>query len=68
MDCGTTAWGILLHLQSLFCQGRILMYVINNIHQKQVDKKVDIVPLTYRIDFGKDAIDRVVTEELEKDV
>lgn len=44
------------------------MYVINNIHQKQMDKKVDIVPLTYRIDFGKDAIDRVVTEELEKDV
>ncbi|MFG6344134.1 MAG: DUF3883 domain-containing protein [Lachnospiraceae bacterium] len=51
-----------------FVRGRILMYVINNIHQKQVDKKVDIVPLTYRIDFGKDAIDRVVTEELEKDV
>jgi hypothetical protein len=44
------------------------MYVINNIHQKQVDKKIDIVPLTYRIDFGKDAIDQIVIEEMKSDV
>ena len=45
-----------------FVRGRIIMYVINNIHQKQIDKKIDIVPLTYRIDFGKEAIDFVVEE------
>lgn len=44
------------------------MYVINNIHQKQVDKKIDIVPLTYRIDFGKDAIDQIVIGEMKSDV
>lgn len=51
-----------------FVRGRILMYVINNIHQKQVDKKIDIVPLTYRIDFGKDAIDQIVIGEMKSDV
>lgn len=45
-----------------------ITYVINNIHQKQVDKKIDIVPLTYRIDFGKDAIDQIVIGEMKSDV
>lgn len=44
------------------------MYVINNIHQKQMEKKIDIVPLTYRIDFGKDAIDQIVIEEIKNNV
>lgn len=44
------------------------MYVINNIHQKQIDNKIDVVPLTYRIDFGKDAVDNIVIEEVKKDV
>lgn len=51
-----------------FVRGRVLMYVINNIHQKQVDNKIDIVPLTYRIDFGKDAIDQIVIEEMKSNV
>lgn len=51
-----------------FIRGRILMYVLNDIHQKQADKKIDIVPLTYRIDFGKDAIDQIVVEEMKKNV
>ena len=51
-----------------FVRGRILMYVINNIHQKQMEKKIDIVPLTYRIDFGKDAIDQIVIEEIKNNV
>lgn len=51
-----------------FVRGRIIMYVINNIHQKQIDNKIDVVPLTYRIDFGKDAVDNIVIEEVKKDV
>lgn len=45
-----------------FVRGQILMYVLNNINQKYTDKKIDIVPLTYRIDFGKDAVDLVIEE------
>lgn len=51
-----------------FVRGNILMYIINNIHQKQVDSKIDIVPLTYRIDFGRDAIDQIVVEEIKNNV
>lgn len=51
-----------------FVRGHILMYIINNIHQKQMDNKIDIVPLTYRIDFGNEAVDQVVIEEMKIDV
>jgi hypothetical protein len=51
-----------------FVRGRILMYVINNIYQKQLDKKIAIVPLTYRIDFGKGAVDQIVIEEMKSNV
>ncbi len=51
-----------------FVRGRVLMYVINNIHKKQIENKIDVVPLTYRIDFGKDAIDQIVIEEIKKNV
>ena len=51
-----------------FVRGRILMYVINNIYQKQQDKMIDVVPLTYRIDFRKDAIDQMVIEEIKNNV
>lgn len=33
-----------------------------------MEKKIDIVPLTYRIDFGKDAIDQIVIEEIKNNV
>ncbi len=51
-----------------FVRGKVLMYVLNNIHQKTADKKIEAVPLTYRIDFGKDAVDEIIKEEVEKHV
>ena len=45
-----------------FIRGRILMYVLNNINQKYMDKKIDVVPMIYRINFGKDAVDLVLEE------
>lgn len=51
-----------------FIRGRVLMYVINNIHKKHIENKIDVVPLTYRIDFGKDAIDHIVMEEIRNHV
>lgn len=51
-----------------FIRGRIVMYVLNNIYQKQLDKKIDIVPLTYRIDFGKEAVDQVIKDEVKNNV
>jgi hypothetical protein len=51
-----------------FIRDEILLYVIDNIHQKSVDKKIDVVPLTYRVDFGKAAIDKVVSEGVKSNV
>lgn len=51
-----------------FIRGRIVMYVLNNIYQKQLDKIIDIVPLTYRIDFGKVAVDQVIKDEVKNNV
>ncbi len=51
-----------------FVRGRILMYIINNIHQKQVEKKIDVIPMSYRIDFGKEAVDQVIVEEKNNNV
>lgn len=51
-----------------FVRGKILMYIINNIFQKQVDKKIDVIPMSYRIDFGKDAVDQVIAEEKSSNV
>lgn len=51
-----------------FIRGRIVMYVLNNIYQKQLDKIIDIVPLTYRIDFRKEAVDQVIKDEVKNNV
>lgn len=40
-----------------FIRGGVVMYVLNNINQKKEDGLIDVVPLTYRVDFHKDAVD-----------
>jgi len=38
------------------------MYVINNPYQKKMDNIIDVVPLTYRVDFQNDSIDESYKE------
>ena len=33
------------------------MYVINNPYQKKMDNIIDVVPLTYRVDFQNNSVD-----------
>lgn len=43
-----------------FIRGKVIMYVIENLWQKEQDSIVKIVPLTYRVDFDNKAIDIVI--------
>ena len=43
-----------------FVRGNIIMYVINDLYQKEKDGKVKVVPMTYRVDFGGKAIDEII--------
>lgn len=40
-----------------FVRGKTIMFVINNLYQKKIDGKVNITPMTYRVEFNTDAID-----------
>ena len=51
-----------------FVRGNVLMYVINNLNFKQKENKIDVVPLAFRIDFGKAAIDQILIDEVIKNV
>lgn len=48
-----------------FVRGNILMYIIQNIYQKEKDGIIKIVPLTYRVDFKKEAIDSIITSKAQ---
>lgn len=50
-----------------FVRGGIVMYVLNDIDKKKKDGLIDVVPLTYRIDFQSDAVDKEI-KEMNKDV
>jgi len=50
-----------------FVRGRVLMYIIKNLYQKEKNGMATIVPLTYRVDYPKDAIDSLVVKEDEED-
>lgn len=43
-----------------FTRDGITAFVLNNIEEKERDGKLNIVPLTYKIDFGKDSVDNVI--------
>lgn len=45
-----------------FIRGGVVMYVINNPYQKKMDNIINVVPLTYRVDFQNDSIDESYKE------
>lgn len=47
-----------------FIRGSVIMYVIKNIHQKEQEKIIKVVPTTYRIDFGGSAIDEIIPNRM----
>lgn len=49
-----------------FTRDGILIYIINNPYSKKQNKKIEIVPLTYRVDFGKSSIDAVILDGIER--
>lgn len=45
-----------------FIRGGVVMYVINNPYRKKMDNIIDVVPLTYRVDFQNNSIDESYKE------
>ena len=43
-------------------RGGVVMYIIQNPYGKKENGTIEVVPLTYRLDFQNNAIDRVVSE------
>ena len=43
-----------------FVRDSVIMFILNNIAQKQDDGIIQTVPITYRIDFSNDAVDEVI--------
>ena len=41
-----------------FIRGGVVMYIIKNPYQKKMDNIIDVVPLTYRVDFQNNSIDK----------
>ena len=33
------------------------MFVINDVHQKELDGVIQVIPMTYRVDFSNNAVD-----------
>ncbi len=46
-----------------FTRDGVAFYVIGNIVQKAKDGKIEVVPLTYRVDFSNKSIDSVIHEQ-----
>ena len=40
-----------------FVRGKVVMFVINDLYQKVLYKKLGVTPMTYRVEFQNDAID-----------
>jgi hypothetical protein len=45
-----------------FVRGGIVMYIIKNPFQKKEDKLIDVVPMTFRVDFQNTAVDEDIRE------
>ena len=45
-----------------FIRGGVVMYIIKNPYQKKKDNIIDVVPLTYRVDFQNNSIDESYKE------
>ncbi|RHS75643.1 DUF3883 domain-containing protein [Firmicutes bacterium AM43-11BH] len=45
-----------------FIRGGVVMYIIKNPYQKKMDNIIDVVPLTYRVDFQNNSIDESYKE------
>lgn len=48
-----------------FVRGGVVMYVIKNIYEKKESGRVEIVPMTYRVDFQNSAVDEVIEGVIE---
>ena len=46
-----------------FTRGGVSFHIIENIPQKAADGKIEIVPLTYRVDFSSKSLDSVISTE-----
>lgn len=44
-----------------FVRGSTVMFVISNVAEKYKDGKLQVVPITYRIDFSSSAVDKVIS-------
>ena len=45
-----------------FIRGVVVIYIIKNPYQKKMDNIIDVVPLTYRVDFQNNSIDESYKE------
>lgn len=45
-----------------FIRGGVVMYIIKNPYQKKLDKVIEVVLLTYRVDFQNNSIDESYEE------
>lgn len=43
-----------------FVRDGVVVYIINNVYEKHQDKKIQIVPTMYRVDFSNTAIDAIM--------
>ena len=48
--------------RAYFIRGGVVMYIIKNPYQKKMDNIIDVVPLTYRVDFQNNSIDESYKE------
>lgn len=47
-----------------FIRGSVIMYVIKDIHKKEQEKLIKVIPTTYRVDFGKLAVDEIIPNRM----
>lgn len=45
-----------------FVRGGVVMHIIKNPYQKNIDNLIDVIPMTYRVDFGNNSIDESFEE------
>ena len=45
-----------------FVRGGVVMYVIKDLYKKKESGIVEIIPMTYRVDFQNSAVDNVISE------
>ena len=43
-----------------FVRNGVVVYMLNNIHKKQENRSIQVVPTMYRVDFSNDAVDAIM--------